>query len=188
MGIVYGSWLARRRLPGTVTGRLLPEAVGWRLSGNGLAIGLVGGQPGSAGAAAAALQGRQILVSAAIGPSMDLKIGSDEDTAIVEHLREADPRVVFVGLGAPKQELWLAAHAPDLPATVLVGVGAAIDVLAGRFTAAPRWMTRVGLEWLYRLAHEPRRLARRYLWDDPRFFAWMIRDGLRVTFGTRPRG
>jgi N-acetylglucosaminyldiphosphoundecaprenol N-acetyl-beta-D-mannosaminyltransferase len=81
---------------------------------------------------------------------------------------------VFVGLGAPKQELWMARHSADLPRSVLVGVGAAIDVLGGRRLAAPKWMTQIGLEWLFRLANEPRRLARRYLWDDPRFFAWML--------------
>lgn len=180
MGIVYGTWLARRSLRGTVTGRLLPEAVGIRLREKGLSLGLVGGGPGVASAAAAALESHDARVSAAISPSMGLVLGSPEDQEIVAQLRNSGARVVFVGLGAPKQELWMADHSADLPNTVLVGIGAALDVLAGRFRAAPRWMTRFGLEWLYRLLHEPRRLARRYLWDDPRFFAWMIGAGLRA--------
>jgi N-acetylglucosaminyldiphosphoundecaprenol N-acetyl-beta-D-mannosaminyltransferase len=187
MGIVYGSWLARRSLRGTVTGRLLPEAVGRKLRERGLSVGLVGGGPGVARAAATALESRDVLMSAAIGPSMGLVLGSTEDDEIVAQLRSSGARVVFVGLGAPKQELWMAAHSPDLPKTVLVGIGAALDVLAGRFPVAPRWMTRLGLEWLYRLGHEPRRLARRYLWDDPRFFAWMVGAGLRPRGSSGPR-
>jgi exopolysaccharide biosynthesis WecB/TagA/CpsF family protein len=69
----------------------------------------------------------------------------------------------------------MARHAGELPA-VLIGVGAAVDILAGRSPAAPAWMTRRGVEWTFRLIHEPRRLARRYLWDDPRFFWWMLQQ------------
>ncbi len=65
-------------------------------------------------------------------------------------------------------------HAAELHDRVLVGVGAAIDVLGGRVREAPRWVTSNGLEWLFRLAQEPRRLSRRYLWDDPRFLWWMV--------------
>lgn len=179
MGIVYGSRLARRPLQGTVTGRLLPEAVGRELGFKGLAIGLFGGVTGVASAAAASLTSRGSIVSAAISPSMTFEVGSAEDVELVAQLRSSNARALFVGLGAPKQELWMAAHSADLSDTVLVGVGAALDVLAGRLNAAPRWMTRLGLEWLYRLAHEPTRLARRYLWDDPRFFGWMIGAGVR---------
>jgi exopolysaccharide biosynthesis WecB/TagA/CpsF family protein len=69
----------------------------------------------------------------------------------------------------------MARHASELPA-VLIGVGAAADVLAGRSRPAPAWMTRVGVEWAFRLYHEPRRLGRRYVWDDPRFFWWMLQQ------------
>jgi N-acetylglucosaminyldiphosphoundecaprenol N-acetyl-beta-D-mannosaminyltransferase len=71
-------------------------------------------------------------------------------------------------------------HSPDLPRTVMIGIGAGIDVLGGVQPAAPAWMTRIGLEWAYRLVHDPRRLARRYLWDDPRFFVWMWRARRRA--------
>jgi N-acetylglucosaminyldiphosphoundecaprenol N-acetyl-beta-D-mannosaminyltransferase len=69
-------------------------------------------------------------------------------------------------------------HAAELPDRVLVGVGAAIDVLAGRTREAPHWVTAIGMEWAFRLAQEPRRLYRRYLWDDPRFLWWMIQTRL----------
>ncbi len=63
-------------------------------------------------------------------------------------------------------------HREDLPGVVLVGVGAAFDIVAGRFREAPGWMTRIGMEWLFRLAQEPRRLTRRYLVDDPWIVLW----------------
>jgi exopolysaccharide biosynthesis WecB/TagA/CpsF family protein len=178
MGIVYGSRLARRPLPGTVTGRLLPEAVGRQLRGSGCAIALIGGRPGMAQSAARKLKQASVPIAAAVGPSMDFRIDSDEDRAAVRAIRESRARVVFVGLGAPKQELWMARHVNDLPNTVFVGVGMAIDALGGRLRVPPRWMTRVGLEWAFRLAMEPRRLARRYLRDDPPFFWWMTRAGM----------
>jgi N-acetylglucosaminyldiphosphoundecaprenol N-acetyl-beta-D-mannosaminyltransferase len=110
---------------------------------------------------------------------MNFEIGSPEDVALTSELRSSGAGVVFVSLGAPRQAIWMARHTADLPNSVLVGVGAAVDVLAGRVSAAPVWMTRVGLEWLYRLLHEPRRLARRYLVDDPRFFLWVLGQRLR---------
>jgi N-acetylglucosaminyldiphosphoundecaprenol N-acetyl-beta-D-mannosaminyltransferase len=173
MGIVYGSRIAGTALAGTVTGRLLPAAVGRRLTQAGQSIALFGGPPGVAEHAMVALHHEGIDVAAAITPPMGLVPRSEADAEAVRRLRESGARAVFVSLGAPKQELWMAAHEGELPGVVLVGVGAALDVIGGRFRAAPPWMTRLGLEWLFRLANEPRRLARRYLWDDPRFFLWM---------------
>lgn len=94
-----------------------------------------------------------------------------EDEDIVRLINEARPDVVWVGLGTPKQELWMAAHAARLDASVLIGVGAAFDIHAGLSPQAPRWMQRSGLEWAFRLTHEPRRLWRRYLYSNPRFLA-----------------
>ena len=172
MGVVYGARMAGTRLRGSITGRLLPGALA-RHPGN-LRLGLMGGLPGATEPAAEHLRRLGGDVRVATSPPMGFKIGSDPDQAAVRLLAEADPQVLFVGLGSPKQDRWMAAHAADLPRTVMVGIGQAIDVLGGQQPAAPGWMTRVGLEWAYRLAHDPRRLARRYLWDDPRFFWWML--------------
>ena len=79
------------------------------------------------------------------------------------------PDVLWVGLSTPKQELFMAAQGPQLDAGVLIGVGAAFDFLSGRVRQAPRWLQRSGLEWLFRLAVEPRRLWRRYLVNNPLF-------------------
>lgn len=84
-------------------------------------------------------------------------------------------RLVFVGLGCPKQEFWMATHAPWIPA-VQIGVGAAFDFLAGAKPRAPQWMQRRGLEWLFRLASEPRRLWKRYLVNNTLFILHLIRE------------
>ena len=176
MGIVYGARILGTPLRETVTGRLLPEAVARATAEGRPRVALFGGPPGAAEAAARRLARRGANVVEAFGPSMRFVIGSDEDEAALERIRRAEPDLLWVGFGAPKQELWMNRHAPDLPKTLMVGVGAAIPVLGGASPEAPRWMTRVGLEWLFRLAVEPRRLGRRYLRDDPRFFWWVLRQ------------
>jgi N-acetylglucosaminyldiphosphoundecaprenol N-acetyl-beta-D-mannosaminyltransferase len=177
-GIIYGSRLRGTPLRGAVTGRLLPEAIVRATPGERLPIALLGGQREAPAKAAARLSELGGNVVAAIGPPMGFEIGSDEDQATVAALERVDPRILFVGLGAPKQEIWMARHQALLPRTVMVGVGQAIDVLGGVAPAAPAWMTRVGLEWAFRLLHHPRRVGRRYLIDDPPFFWWMLRARL----------
>jgi exopolysaccharide biosynthesis WecB/TagA/CpsF family protein len=174
MGIVYGSHIAGTPLKGTVTGRLLPEALVAKL-GSSVGIAIFGGRPGVAQAAARALERQGARISAALAPRMGFVVGSDEDATLTARLKESGAGLIFVCLGAPRQELWIARHASDLQA-VLVGVGAAADVLAGKSPAAPAWTTRLGVEWAFRLRHEPRRLTPRYLFDDPRFFWWMIKQ------------
>jgi N-acetylglucosaminyldiphosphoundecaprenol N-acetyl-beta-D-mannosaminyltransferase len=95
----------------------------------------------------------------------------DEDLKIVETINATRPDIVWVGLSTPKQERWMAAHRGQLEAPVLIGVGAAFDFHAGLKRQAPRWMQRSGLEWLFRLLTEPRRLWRRYLVNNP-LFVW----------------
>lgn len=92
-----------------------------------------------------------------------------EDTEIVARINALKPDIVWVGLSTPKQEHWMADHVGRLDASVLVGIGAAFDMVAGDVRSAPQWMQRAGLEWLFRLVHEPRRLWRRYLRNNPRF-------------------
>jgi N-acetylglucosaminyldiphosphoundecaprenol N-acetyl-beta-D-mannosaminyltransferase len=92
-----------------------------------------------------------------------------ENEQILAAIAAAHPDVLLVGLGAPKQELWVHAHASRIDAKIALCIGATIDFLAGEKRRAPRWMRRVGLEWVHRLATEPRRLASRYLRD-----AWIF--------------
>ena len=100
---------------------------------------------------------------------------AEEDEAVVAAINDSGADIVWVGLSTPKQERWMAAHVDRLDAPVLVGVGAAFDMHAGVLPQAPRWMQRSGLEWLYRLLREPRRLWRRYLRNNPRFVWALLR-------------
>ena len=98
-----------------------------------------------------------------------------EDAATVARVAASGARVLFVGLGCPKQERWIAEHRGRIPA-VMVGVGAAFDFLAGTKRQAPGLLQRLGLEWVFRLVNEPRRLWRRYLRHNPRFVALFARQ------------
>ena len=102
-----------------------------------------------------------------------------EDKAIVETINQADPDVVWVGLGMPKQELWMGEHLGQITAPVMVGVGAAFDFLSEKKRWAPRWVRHSGLEWLFRLLHEPRRLWRRNLYH-PLFFYNVLIQRARI--------
>jgi N-acetylglucosaminyldiphosphoundecaprenol N-acetyl-beta-D-mannosaminyltransferase len=97
----------------------------------------------------------------------------DEDQSIVEQIWAAKPDIVWVGISTPKQERWMAEHIGRLNSCVLIGVGAAFDFHAALKMQAPRWMQRNGLEWLFRLMTEPRRLWRRYLINNP-LFLWLV--------------
>ncbi len=99
-------------------------------------------------------------------------LGSAPDDEAIARLNGLDADIIWVGLGSPKQDLWMALHRPYLNAPLLIGVGAAFDMIAGVKKQAPRWMQRSGLEWLYRLLQEPGRLGRRYLIYNPRFL-WL---------------
>jgi N-acetylglucosaminyldiphosphoundecaprenol N-acetyl-beta-D-mannosaminyltransferase len=98
------------------------------------------------------------------------QLTNEEDAAIVRDINDSGARVLFVGLGCPKQERWMASHKERVNA-VMLGVGAALDFLAGAKPEAPGWMQHAGVEWLFRLITEPRRLWRRYAYHNPRFVA-----------------
>jgi N-acetylglucosaminyldiphosphoundecaprenol N-acetyl-beta-D-mannosaminyltransferase len=100
-----------------------------------------------------------------------------EDECIVEMINRAEPDVVWVGLGCPKQELWMYEHV-DRVRGVLIGVGAAFDFHAGTKRQAPRWVQRSGLEMVFRVLTEPRRLWRRFLWNHPRFVLLVLLEYL----------
>lgn len=100
-------------------------------------------------------------------------------------LRRIDPHIVWVALGAPRQELWAARHSAELPRSLIIGVGAAFDFLAGTKPRAPLWMQRAGLEWLYRLGSEPRRLGPRYVSTNSLFILRAVAEGIRFEIRNR---
>ena len=97
----------------------------------------------------------------------------EEDIAVVDRIVSSGAQLLFVGLGCPKQEIWITDHLGKVPA-VMLGVGAAFDFLAGTQPQAPRWVMRNGLEWVFRLACEPQRLAKRYFKHNPRFIGLIL--------------
>lgn len=99
--------------------------------------------------------------------------GRTESDEMITAVRACHPDVLFVCLGTPTQEKWIASSLADLQVPVAIGVGAAVDILGGRLRATQGWMTEIGLEWLYRLVQEPKHLARRYLLRGP-VFVWMV--------------
>lgn len=103
----------------------------------------------------------------------------EEDEQVVRSIEESGARILFVGLGCPKQERWIAEHRGRIPA-VMLGVGAAFDFLAGRKPQAPHWMQAAGLEWVFRFGTEPRRLWKRYTKHNPRFVWLMVGQMLRA--------
>jgi N-acetylglucosaminyldiphosphoundecaprenol N-acetyl-beta-D-mannosaminyltransferase len=104
--------------------------------------------------------------------------GADEDAAVIETINASGAQIVWVGLSTPKQELWMARHRGRLSAPVLIGAGAAFDFHAGLVRRAPRRLQRAGLEWAFRIAMEPRRLAGRYLRNNSAFLASLAAEKL----------
>jgi N-acetylglucosaminyldiphosphoundecaprenol N-acetyl-beta-D-mannosaminyltransferase len=109
----------------------------------------------------------------------------EEEDGVVRQINEAKPDVLWVGIGVPKQEKWMARMRDRLDVPVMCGVGAAFDFHSGRVSMAPVWMQERGLEWVYRTFQEPRRLLRRYLTTNPRFVAAFARQYLSRRRGGR---
>ena len=135
-------------------------------------IGLYGGTHESLEALVRALEARfpGLQVACRISPPFR-PLTPEEDAAVTQEIKASGARIVFVGIGCPKQERWMVAHKGRIPA-VMVGVGAAFDFHAGSVRQAPRWMQETGLEWAFRLMMDPRRLWKRYAKQNPRF-AWL---------------
>jgi len=117
-----------------------------------------------------------IKISYAFSPPFR-ELSEQEGAEVVEQINKAKVDVLFVGIGCPKQERWMAEHIDKLNC-VMLGVGAAFDFIAGSKKHAPRWIQNMGLEWLYRLCSEPRRLWRRYLKQNPRFVWYFMQQWL----------
>ena len=171
MPILWASRLLGQPLPEKLSGSDLLDPIAGLAADSGWPIYLLGGRPGSAEAAAEKLCERypSLRVAGIDAPMMSLAPGHAGTRKALERMMSARPKILFVGLSGPKQELLLHRCSDYLGSTLAFGLGAAIDFTAGVVPRAPAWMSQVGLEWLYRLLREPRRLWRRYLVRDPRF-------------------
>jgi len=178
-------WAARRlgiRLKERVAGADLLPAVCRMAAARGFTVFLMGGGRGVAQRAAEALVLRfsGLRIVGTHTPPGDFTADGPAAELAVAAVARAHPDILFVGLGSPKQELWVHRHWDRLACTVAICCGAAIDYAAGVKPRAPLWMQRAGLEWLWRLAHEPRRLWRRYLVDDVAFLGIFLREWWRL--------
>lgn len=173
--VVAASRILGKALPERVAGSdLVPsmfsEAVWQRTN---LRIFLLGGAPGVALRAAERIEENWpgMKVVGVASPPLGFEHDPQQNADLVAEINACEPDLLLVGLGAPKQEIWIHRHYGELSVSVALCIGATIDFLAGQRSRAPRWMRRVGLEWLYRVFLEPRRLAGRYArdaWQFPR--------------------
>ena len=167
MPLVWASYLMGSPLKAKVSGSDLMPELCRRAAQEGLKIFLIGAAPGVARLAADNLAAAHpgILIVGTESPP----IGFDADDAANQHyvdlIKSSDADLIFVGLGAPKQEYWIHRHHAAIGHGVMLGIGASIDFIAGHVKRAPKIMQKTGTEWIYRLAQEPGRLWRRYLGD-----------------------
>ena len=165
------------RLPGS---DIVPAFCARQAADPATRIFLLGARPGVARKAAEAMNrkaGREMVVGAH-GPSMNFVNDPAEISAVLKMIEESGANVLFVGLGAPKQEIWISSVRHRLPQVrVMMGIGATIDYEAGEVRRAPVLLRRLGLEWTYRVGTEPRRYLMRYV-RSSKFLWWMLMDRL----------
>ncbi|MCX7048505.1 MAG: WecB/TagA/CpsF family glycosyltransferase [Candidatus Sumerlaeota bacterium] len=173
-------WLGRplkERAPGS---DLFPVLCG-RCAARGLRPFLLGASPGVADECARRLTmlHPNLQIAGTCAPPMGFEENPEEEKRIIEAVRSARPDLLFVAFGTPRQEKFIHRNLAAMNVSMSIGVGAAFDFYAGASRRAPAWMRRCGMEWLWRLAREPRRLYRRYLIDDLKFFGIVWRERLK---------
>lgn len=173
--LVWASRLLGTPLMERVTGADLMPALCLRAARSNLSVAIIGGPPGSAEKAAERLQlnapGLNIVWTYC--PPIGFQHSEVESKKICDHLNEHKVNLVFLGVGSPKQEKWIYHHRKQLNIGVILGIGAAIEFCAGTLPRAPRWMQRVGLEWVFRTLQDPKRLAPRYL-GNMKFLGFVV--------------
>jgi N-acetylglucosaminyldiphosphoundecaprenol N-acetyl-beta-D-mannosaminyltransferase len=182
--VVWAASLLGVNIPGTVPGSdLVPAIFDYaQTEKTTVKVFLLGAMPGVADRAKANIHHKWPLVEVVgtLSPDFGFDKNIADSKAICEMINNSGAELLVLGLGAPKQELWITQYAPEISVKVALCVGATIDFLAGEKARAPMWMRNVGLEWLHRMLTEPRRLAKRYLIDAivfPKlvFKEWMLR-------------
>jgi N-acetylglucosaminyldiphosphoundecaprenol N-acetyl-beta-D-mannosaminyltransferase len=179
--VVWAARVLGRPLPERVTGIELMDAVARRASERGYSVYVLGARPEVLERALAVLREKY--------PELQLSgrhgyFSAEEEQEVVETIAEAAPDVLFVAFETPGKELFLARNRDRLRIPFVMGVGGAVDILGGVRKRAPRWLQRLGLEWAFRLAQEPRRLAGRYVVGNTRFTWLVARELVRQRLAT----
>jgi N-acetylglucosaminyldiphosphoundecaprenol N-acetyl-beta-D-mannosaminyltransferase len=174
----YGVRLAAKALEAQIPHRMTGADWIWDLAAlceaEGLSVYLLGSEPGYASEAADRLQARYPGLRIAGTHHGYFEVGSPHDERVLEDINSRSPDILLVGMGTPKQELWVQRNAHRTDAGVLWTVGALFDYVSGRTPRAPGWLADNGLEWIFRLAIEPQRMWRRYLLGNPVFVSRVI--------------
>jgi N-acetylglucosaminyldiphosphoundecaprenol N-acetyl-beta-D-mannosaminyltransferase len=177
--VILASYVLARPLPERVTGSdLVPNVFRAANPSDPLRVFLFGAAPGVAERAASAIEMQYpgVRVVGAYGPPLGFERDPKETRRSLDLIRSAEPELLLVGLGAPKQELWVHANRSEIRARVALCIGATIDFLAGEKSRAPFWMQRVGLEWFHRMVQEPKRLVPRYAKNAVEFPRLVFRE------------
>lgn len=183
-GIMLGARLLRTPLPADLNGNFFSPLLLELAAGRGWPVYFLGAKPGVAERAAAIVAGQ--IPDLTVAGARDGYFTSDEEEEVAAAIRASGAKVVLVGLGNPRQERWLARWLGSTGALVGSGVGAFFDFQTGEVARAPDWMNRMGLEWVHRLAKEPRRMWHRYLVGNPRFL-WRVAREKRASRTSSPR-
>lgn len=157
-GVVWAARMLGLGVPGRVSGVDLVDSVCGLAAQEGWSVYLLGARPGVAPEAAARLQERHPGLR--IAGCHDGYFTAEQEPALLEEIRSGHPQILFVAMGVPKQDRWIHEHAGALAPPLAMGVGGSLDVISGRLPRSPEWMRRWGLEWLFRVSREPRRLPR----------------------------
>ncbi|CAA9892536.1 Glycosyl transferase, WecB/TagA/CpsF family [Candidatus Methylobacter favarea] len=168
--VVWAARMFGEKIPGTVTGSDLVPAIFQRFHDEAqheLKVFLLGAMPGIAELAAGKIEQayQQVTITGFYSPPFGFENSPDECERICELISISGAEFLVIGLGAPKQATWVNHYADKLAVKVAICAGATIDFLAGKKPRAPKWMSRIGIEWFYRMATEPKRLTKRYLND-----------------------
>jgi N-acetylglucosaminyldiphosphoundecaprenol N-acetyl-beta-D-mannosaminyltransferase len=176
--VLWAARLLGSPLPEKISGSDLIRPLAERAAQRGWRLYFLGGQPGVAAQAKEILEreypGLRVVGTSA--PMIDLSRDISEQRDVVDAIREAMPDLLFLALGAPKQEIFAHRVRGLLGPVVMLGIGASLDFVTGTAKRSPSWMSAVGLEWIYRLAQEPERLWKRYLLRDPKFLPILLQE------------
>lgn len=178
MPIVWVSKILKRPLKEKVSGSdLFPKLCGYA-SEKGYSVFFLGGLEGVAQKAAEVLKEQypKLNVVGTYCPPFGFENDDIENQKIIQKIKESKPSIIFVGVGAPKQEKWIYNNIHKYQVPVSLGIGASFDFVAGTAKRAPVWMQNIGLEWFYRFINEPRRMFKRYFIDDMKFINILLKE------------
>lgn len=175
VSLLWSAKFLNTPLRGRVNGTELFEKLCAVAAEKQLKIFLLGGRPGAAAKAARVLRDRHhtLKIAGTYCPPYGFQTDRAELATINQKIKAAAPDILFVGLGAPKQEKWIYAYYQELNVPISVAIGVSFELVSGMVSRAPKWMQKTGLEWFYRLLAEPRRLWQRYLIGNV-LFIWLV--------------